>query len=141
MHVVYTDASIKGDVLGVGYVIYDESGTGSELVEVAGRACNTDSLPHEYDSMEGEYQAMISGVRALLDHDPRAVLVFNDNEHVVERAKRGERIAEDGYFHHALHSFLGRFDWWSITHCYRDNNEVAHDQARVAREAAERVDV
>jgi len=136
--VVYSDVSMKDEWMALGYVIYEVSDTFErELVELGGRAINHEKLDRKYGSNRGEYRALISGVRAATEHSTDSILCCVDNHVVVDNIEREDTLSEDGYFHHALHSFLGRFEDYRVTEVDRDDNSIADQQASVVRRAAE----
>jgi hypothetical protein len=140
---LYCDVSMDIPICSVGYVLQRAHRGERELVETGVRALNTEAHPRDidWDSMRGEYFAAIVGVRAALPYTDEPIMVASDCEDVVGWIRRGDDPFEE-YFQHALHSFLERFPNYDVRHVYRDNNEEAHDLARVglqACRAAERV--
>lgn len=133
---IHTDASYDSPILSAGYVITRNEGPDETLVEAGYRVMNTDELRNGIDwcSSRAEYRAMITGVRAALDHTDEPVVVYTDNE-PVKNAITGHDPFEE-YFSHALLSFLNRFTDWHVTSLDRRFNERAHEQARVGLKLA-----
>lgn len=136
---LYTDVSLKDEWMSLGWIIYEVSDTFErKLVDLGSRAINTERHPREWTANLGEFRALISGVRAAMEYSESVILCCTDNGYVAHRADNREPITDDGYFHHALHSFLGRFNDWRVKEINRSDNELAHDMANLTRRAAEK---
>lgn len=129
---VYTDASMGNSVLSCGYIITQTERGEESLIDAGYRIMNTDAVRTDIDwcSSRGEYRALITGARAALDYTNDVIMMYSDNDAVVEDV-RGRKGRWEGYFRHALFSFLGRFRDWHITNVDRERNELAHEQARI----------
>jgi ribonuclease HI len=119
-------------ILSVGYVI-TRTRRGTETFLDAGcRIVNTEETRKHIDwcSARGEYRAVITGVRATLDRTNEPIIVYTDHKEVAN-AIRDQRQFREPYFRHAVLSFLERFRDWHVTCIDRDDNELAHEQARI----------
>ena len=128
----YVDASYDPPVLGCGYIITETSRGDERLVNAGCKILHTEAvLPHvDWCSMRAEYRAVISGVRAALPHATNPLMLYSDNDHIVDAIRTREWFGEP-YFDHALFSFLGRFEDWHVTNIDRERNDLAHEQARI----------
>lgn len=133
---IHTDASYDSPILSCGYVITRNEGADETLVDAGYRVLNTDEVRSDIDwcATRGEYRAMITGVRAALDHADEPAIVYSDNEPVVNAVKGHDPF--ETYFSHALLSFLNRFEDWHVASLDRSFNERAHEQARVGLKLA-----
>jgi len=139
--VVYTDVSYDDEWMGIGYTIFKMNDNFErELLELGNRVIDHTKLDRHYTSHKGEFRALISGVRAATDYGADTILCCVDDKELNRKVTENTHIADDGYFQHALRSFLGRFDDWRVTAVHRDDNELAHKQARVARDAGHYAD-
>jgi len=129
---VYTDCSYADDILSVGFVVYDTTGVGSELVTTGTRVQNTKYSDRDidWDANRGEYYALIVGVRSVLDQTHEPLCVYTDSQ-AVESAIANDGYTYEPYFQHALYSFIERFDDYSLEVIDRSDNQAAHQQARV----------
>lgn len=128
----YADTSVDTPIVSVGYVLYRSSNGEEELLDTGTRVINADADDRriDWDSMCGEYYAAIVATRASLAYTNEPFILNLDCTDVVRKIK--ERTwGKEAYFPHALYSFLGRFDEYHVRRVHRENNEVAHEQARV----------
>ena len=132
MIVGYCDASIDLPIVSVGYVLY-RSGKGDQDFLTAGtRLLNADQHDREieWSIQRAEYYAAIIATRAALDYGSETFLLHMDCDDVVTDIRK-DTWRNEAYFEHSFRSFIHRFDNWHITLVNRDNNEQAHEQARV----------
>lgn len=140
MIVAYADASLKDNLLGIGYVIErynpieDEQRT---LLEASHTLLNTDEIEGRVTSMEAEYRACITAARRATDYGDECLMLNTDSVAVVNKVDNDETISENGYYRHALLSFVERFDNWELMWTSRDNNDLAHNEARMAMKIGE----
>jgi ribonuclease HI len=129
---VYADASLDEPVLSCGYVITRSRGREKDFVDAGCRILNIEETRADIDycSSRGEYRALITAVRAALDHAEEPLILYSDCDCVVDNV-RGDNDIFETYFPHALFSFVGRFTDWHITNISRERNELAHEQARI----------
>jgi hypothetical protein len=129
----YADCSYDNDlgVLAAGYIVYELDQNERTMVETGNRVLNTnaDTRPIDWCSNRGEYWATIVTARAVLGYTDQPIMLYTDADSVYE-AVVGDDPYED-YFSHALKSFLHRFNNYYIRSIDRENNEIAHDQARL----------
>ena len=132
MIVGYCDASIDLPIVSVGYVLY-RSGKGDQDFLTAGtRLLNADEHDREieWSIQRAEYYAAIIATRAALDYGSETFLLHMDCDDVVTDIRK-DTWRNEAYFEHSFRSFIHRFDNWHITLVNRDNNQAAHEQARV----------
>jgi|AKVG01.1.fsa_nt_gi hypothetical protein len=128
------------DLLSVGYVIYRSRYGEGEFLDTGTRIINiaADSRPFDWGSARGEFYAAIVATRAALDYTNEPIILRLDNKSVVEAIKEGHDGFET-YFHHALRSFLHRFEDWYVQLVHRRNNQAAHEQANVGLQMAREI--
>lgn len=120
-------------ILSVGYVLYRSRAGEREFLDSGCRVLNTDANERRisWDSSRGEYYSAIVAVRAALDYTNEPLLLHLDNEGVVQAIQQKHLDGFEPYFRHALYSFLPRFEDYVVQLVHRDNNQAAHEQARV----------
>jgi len=84
----------------------------------------------EWSIQRAEYYAAIIATRAALDYGSETFLLHMDCDDVVTDIRK-DTWRNEAYFEHCFRSFIHRFDNWHITLVNRDNNQAAHEQARV----------
>jgi len=137
----FADASFDSPILSVGYVCYQSDGTDRELLDMGTRIVNTEATDRRIDwcSTRGEYYGAIVATRAALDYTHEPLLLHLDNQAVVESINNERRDGFEPYFHHALNSFLKRFNDYYVQEVSRENDEVAHEQARIGLKVGRKV--
>jgi len=136
----YTDVSIKGNICSVGYVLIRHDGGDDRFLEAASRILAVDQQPYPCSTFDGEYRAAISGARAATEYPDRGLALYVDHTNVVTAIEERTDYTINGYdFQHALFSFLGRFDAWTVQEIDRDAN-VAHSQAHAGLKLREHLD-
>ena len=140
MIVGYADASVKEPIVSVGYVLVDSAYSDQSLLETGTRIINTETCDRvvEWTSHKAEYWAAIIATRAALDYNETTLLLHLDSQQVVEWI-REEGWKWEQYFPHTFRSFANRFDDWHISVVHRENNEVAHKQARVGLKVGQEI--
>jgi hypothetical protein len=136
----YDNADDTADILAVGYFVYRVQGIERDLVTTGTRVFNTEHHEREIDwcSGRGEYYALIVATRAALGYTDEAIRLHTDCQTIIDVLGKDEYVFEP-YFQHALFSFLGRFEEYVIEVIEREDNELAHEQARNALEIGRRV--
>ncbi len=138
----FADVSMDKPVMSVGYVLYRSRQNEETLLDTGTRVVNTeeDNRDIKWNSHRGEYFGAIVAARAALDYTNEPIIIHLDNSHVVKAIKQ-RTWGFERYFPHALYSFLGRFEDYHVRIVHREQNEKAHEQARVGlrigREIAE----
>jgi len=128
----FADASVDDPIISVGYILYRADGGNEELIETGTRVLNAESHDREieWDSNRAEYFGAIIATRAALDYTDEPFVLHLDHEEVAKRIKQRTWHMEP-YFPHCLFSFLGRFEDYHVRCIHRDNNQRAHEQARL----------
>lgn len=132
MILAYADASVDTPLVSVGYILYRVDNGTEELLETGTRVLHVNSHDRgiEWCSTRGEYFGAIVATRACLDYTAEPFVLHLDNKAVVRKIKQRTWNGEP-YFPHCLFSFLGRFDDYHVRLVHRDNNQRAHEQARL----------
>lgn len=132
----YADVSVDRPILAVGYVLYRARRGDRELLDTGTRVVNMEVFERPLEGThQGEYYANIIAVRRALDWTSDPIIVNCDSPDVVE-VMRERDDCWGQYYSHALYSFLERFDDYDIQLVHRENNEVAHEQARIGLKIA-----
>lgn len=130
----YSDASFdnKNGIVAAGYVVHELSDNERTLVETGNRVlnANADSRDIDWCSNRAEYWATIVTLRAALEYSNQPVIVHTDCDTVADAIRDGHSVFEQ-YFDHAFKSFLHRYDDYYVRAIDRDENGIAHDQARL----------
>lgn len=135
---VYSDVSMDHEkhLLSVGYVIFNSNRGTRELVDSGAKVIHTDvdDRADDWNTHKGEYFAGIVAVRAAQEQTPNEsterIILHVDNKDVAD-AMRSRQWDWEGYFPHALYSFLERFGNYDIEMVHRENNCRAHEQAHL----------
>lgn len=122
---VFTDASRDDAIVGLGWeIILDDGST------INGKRW----LVGDYTSMEGEYFALLDGLRYARRYGSD-VEVYCDCQPLVEKMRVPDGTSEDWYNRRrGCHRLLNKFDSWELEWTERKNNENAD---RLAYEALE----
>jgi len=133
----FADTSVDYPIVSVGYILYRSDNGEEELIETGTRVLNADSHHRDvtWDSNRGEYFGAIVCTRAALDYSDEPFILHLDHQTVVSHIKQRTWTLEP-YFPHCLFSFLGRFEDYHVRCIHRDNNQRAHEQARVGLKIA-----
>jgi ribonuclease HI len=118
--------------MSVGYILYRSRSGEETLLDTGTRVLNTDEDDRRihWTSGRGEYFGAIVAARAALDYTSEPIIVHLDNTGVVKAIKQ-RTWNHESYFPHALFSFLERFKDYHVRVVHREQNEKAHEQARV----------
>jgi len=137
---VAADASYDDPICSCGYVITKSTEGSETLVDNGFRVLNTQQYRPEipWCCTRGEYRALITGVRAALDHTENAMIVYSDSKPVVNSIREDDDRFNE-YFPHAFRSFASRFADWHVSWIDRERNELAHEQARVGLKTARKL--
>jgi ribonuclease HI len=135
MIIAQADASLSSEFLGVGWILTRKERGSREIIDIGHLTFDRAVLKHEYHTHLAEYKAVIHAVRAATEFDDESIVVYSDNEGVVSHINEGYEQVDDGYFKHALFSFLNRFDW-HVEWLPKRKNNVAHKQARFGAKVA-----
>jgi hypothetical protein len=129
-----TDASLDEPICSCGYAI--SRAPEDDPVETGIRVLNTEATTRgvRWCATRAEYRALITGVRAVTAYathpSHETVLCIVDSEPLVRAVTHPEKRTFEPYFRHAVYSFLGRFNDWSIRCVDRSRNHTAHERAR-----------
>jgi len=132
MIIAHADASVDLPIVSVGYVLYESTHGGQTFLDAGTRIVNANTCEKGvyWTSHKAEYWGAIIATRAALDHENQALLLQLDEETIVQRLNNGSWEWEQ-YFPHTFRSFANRFRSWHVSCIERDDNEAAHEQARV----------
>lgn len=124
---LYTDASVTPNHAGFGYVILDAK---NRVVDLQAR------LSEESDTNRAEFNGMLHGVEAVVDHpEINDAFLVTDNR-TVQRAVAGEAMATNAnyrYYQSRIAGALEKLDDWVIRHKSRRFNRLADALATCAR--------
>ncbi len=123
---VYTDTARDDDIVAMGWVIVLDNG---EQIE------GSRYLIGSYTSMEGEYFALLDGLRFAKQYGRGDIEVYTDCKPLITKIRSPDK--SDLWYdrREGAHRLLDKFDSWEINWTPRRNNETAD---RLAYEALER---
>jgi len=115
---LFTDASKHDDVIGVGYVLFDDQ-----------RYCYKHSYDEELTSMQAELWAIIEGLKTALYHGAEAVTIYTDCDPLAEKIRSNDLTD----FTEPFYELTGELDEFYVYNIPREHNDEAD---RLAKEAA-----
>jgi ribonuclease HI len=126
-HVLYADGASRGNPgpAAIGAVVYDPvGGVVAEVSEAIGETTNN----------VAEYEALIAGLDAALDHGVDRLRVCLDSLLLVRQVRGEYKVKAPGLrpLHRRVMALAGRFGAFSIEHVRREHNTVADGLANAA---------
>jgi ribonuclease HI len=125
-----TDGGARGNPgpAGFGVVIKDEAGN-----KLAGLS---EYLGHQTNNY-AEYSALLAALQYAVEHGPKALKVISDSELLVKQIKGQYKVKNLALqeLHGRAKILIGKLDWFSIEHSFREQNQEAD---RLANEAMDR---
>lgn len=151
LYVAYGDASVNGTANGfpddlddtsvsIGWVVKKWVGPSDEQLVTWGFRMLHPTVERNFARYVdlAEYRALVSAIRATTEYGEESIIVRGDNQtvmnHISER--RPLRTDDDKGLHHALWSFLGRFDHHHVAEIHRDENP-AHELSQLGHRFTE----
>lgn len=125
--VIFTDGASRGNPgpAGAGWVIQDEEG------DVLGKG---GAFLGRRTNNEAEYEAVIRGLKAALEHGANEVFLRSDSELLVKQINGTYRVKEEKLqaLYHAAREALQKFRRFDVKHVAREQNREADAQANHA---------
>jgi len=120
MH-IYTDASRRENIIGIGYyIIYDNTYfTGNRYIK------------EEHTSMEAEYFAVMEGLRIALQHSREDTVLHTDCKPLIQKMTV-ESTGKWNEYKKGYDRLTQKFYSFEIEYVPREKNETAHRQAKEA---------
>jgi ribonuclease HI len=128
--IAHSDGGARGNPgpAGYGVVIKDESGRRI--------AALSEYLGHQTNNF-AEYQGLIAALEYALKHGPKALKLVSDSELLVRQIKGIYKVKNATLqdLHARAKGLIAQFDWFSIGHAFREQNQEAD---RLANEAMDK---
>ena len=93
---------------------------------------------HDATNNEAEYNALILGLKYLLEFKFLNSKIFSDSELIVKQVNGEYKVKNDRMkvLHSEVIRLLGNFESWRLTHILREKNKVADNLANEGRKKA-----